>query len=300
MLLSSFFVLRSPRVKKNIHMGHRIVWYFTVFMTTSLSQVTLIEPSDSIDQAMHIFEGKLPDLKVFEEEEPVDALMKWGKVAAKDHHPIVRESIYWNLLDKMCTEFQYGSCKRQRAWEYIDMGMMTVENIRHEIDYYNPNVDPLGKLYCSQIRDDKDPCILDRSEVICSRIHPKLPQCVDDIYSHISTQLSTYDENRLDSKDTYRKLGLEMDAPDRELFPQLAAIVRSHGMNVAPFSRIDNGTTSHPRWDIHTTSAYCAIDAFRKIDDPEKREWNDKPCTPYFGGALCAKTDKDGNMIIEA
>jgi hypothetical protein len=26
---------------------------------------------------------------------------------------------------------------------------------------------------------------------------------------------------------------------------------------------------------------------------------NDKPCTPYFNGALCAKYDKEGNMKIE-
>ena len=293
-------MLRLPIVKKNAHVGHIIVWYFIAFLIVSLSQVTLIEPSDSIDQALHIYEGKLPDFHVYEGDEPVDALLKWGKLAAKDHHPIVRESIYWEILGKVCAEIQYESCKRKRAWEYIDMGIITVENVRHEIEYYNPNVDPLGKLFCSPASYDKNPCILDRSKTICSRIHPSLPQCVEDIYSHISAQLTQYESNRLDSKDTYKKLGLEMDAPDRELFPQLASIVRSHGMNLAPFSRVDNGTMSYPRWDIHTTSAYCAIDAFRKIDDPEKREWNDKPCTPYFGGALCAKTDKDGNMLIEA
>jgi hypothetical protein len=91
-----------------------------------------------------------------------------------------------------------------------------------------------------------------------------------------------------------------MDAPDNELYPKMVTIARSLGMNIPPFNKVGNGTASlYYDWDDHTTDAYAARDAYHKVRDVESREWNDKPCTPYFGGALCAKNDKEGNMIIE-
>lgn len=116
----------------------------------------------------------------------------------------------------------------------------------------------------------------------------------------MSSQLKDYDKGRMDSKDAYRKLNLEMDAPDRELFPALSKTVLSRQVNLAPFARVDNGTAAtHYSWDRQTLEAWAAIDAFAKVKDPESREWNDKPCEPLFGGALCAKEDKDGNLMIE-
>ena len=68
---------------------------------------------------------------------------------------------------------------------------------------------------------------------------------------------------------------------------------------MSPFRRVDNGTVTFDKWSTETAHAHTVIDTFMKIHDPEAREWNDKPCTQYFGGALCAKYDKDGNMLIE-
>ena len=60
----------------------------------------------------------------------------------------------------------------------------------------------------------------------------------------MSSQLTNYDKGRMDSKDVYRKLNLEMDAPDRELFPALRKTVLSRQINLAPFARVDNGTVA--------------------------------------------------------
>ena len=90
-----------------------------------------------------------------------------------------------------------------------------------------------------------------------------------------------------------------MDAPFNELFAALESSVRPRGVNLAPFSRVDNGTATHDEWDLHVKEAFGAVDAFYKIKDPDSRQWNDKPCEPVFGGALCAKNDKDGNLLIE-
>jgi len=90
-----------------------------------------------------------------------------------------------------------------------------------------------------------------------------------------------------------------MDAPGRELYKKVASDVMKRGMNMSPFARVDNGTVSFDSWSKETVSVHAAIDSFAKIKDPEAREWNDKPCTPFFGGAPCAKHDKDRNLKIE-
>ena len=77
--------------------------------------VEVIEPNSQIDQAMHMFEGKIPNLIIYENEEPVDAVLRWGKLASKDHHPIVREKIYFDVLGRACDEIKYiksmGICR---------------------------------------------------------------------------------------------------------------------------------------------------------------------------------------------
>ena len=142
-------------------------------------------------------------------------------------------------------------------------------------------------------------CIIKNAEQLCFLIYPPVIDCVNDISKHIQAEVKGHESRRLSSKDTYTKLVLEMDAPQRELWLALARVVRSRGMNMAPYKRVDNGTAVYGPNDIPTQEAYKAMDAYNKVKDKESREWNDKPCTPYFGGALCGKTDKDGNMLIE-
>lgn len=284
-----------------IHLGHKIVTYSAAFFLTALSLTLFIEPKEELDRAMHIHEGRLPDIVILENQEPADVILKWGRLASKDHHPVVREPIYYDILAKVCNEIKHVRCKRWRAWEYIDMGSITVAGQSYKIDYFNPGVEPLGRRMCKSDGDGKvNKCLKRSADSICSRIVPQPTNCTSDLVSHMSSQLIEYESKRLDKKDTYMKLGLEMDAPNSELFPRMADLARRRGMNIVPFNTVGNKTSPvYHDWDLNLSEAYAARDAHQKIKDPESREWNDKPCTPYFGGALCAKHDKDGNMIIE-
>ena len=110
----AYFVLYLVQKKgrrHRLHIGYDLVIYFAIFIILSIIQTTLIEPKNEIDHAMHLFEGKLPDLVILEGQEPVDAVLLWGKAAAKDHHPIVREPIYWDVLDKVCAEIKHTQCR---------------------------------------------------------------------------------------------------------------------------------------------------------------------------------------------
>ena len=119
--MMSYQVMQIASLKKKIHSGHKVTVYAFIFVTVAIYQARFIEPTNEIDHAMHVHEGKLPDLIILETEEPVDKILKWGKLAAKDHHPIVRESIYWDILNKVCREIKHTKCERKRAWESIDI-----------------------------------------------------------------------------------------------------------------------------------------------------------------------------------
>mmetsp|Transcript_1324 Transcript_1324/g.2858 ORF Transcript_1324/g.2858 Transcript_1324/m.2858 type:complete len:850 (+) Transcript_1324:50-2599(+) len=299
LLSTAFLASRIPRFKGKLHPAqHAVVALFLVFFVSVL-QAVLVEPDTAVDQAMHTYEGKLPDLIVFEDEEPVDALLKWGKLAAKDHHPIVREPIYWDILDELCSETESLTCTRTRAWEFLNMGAMTYFGIELPIEIYNPAVDPIAQKECHPTMDGKaNSCLEKAATQFCERLLPPPNNCVTDITMHIATQLASMNEKRLDEKCSYKRLSLEMDAPGRELYKKAASIARDRRMNISPFRRVDNGTVAFDTWSMETREAHTAVDTFQKIHDPEAREWNDKPCVPYFGGALCAKTDQDGNMMI--
>ncbi|KAL3795817.1 hypothetical protein ACHAW5_004767 [Stephanodiscus triporus] len=292
LLLILHAVTLIPRLKGKLHTSHKIVISVWIIVLVSVMQASLVEPDTAVDQAMHKHEGKLPDLIIFEDEEPVDALLKWGKLAAKDHHPIVREPIYWEILDELCTRTESLRCSRTRAWEFLSMGAMTYFGQEYPIDFYNSDVDP-GE------QNESHSTMAKAAAQFCERFSPPPDNCIRDITLHIAAQLESIDKKRLDSKCSYKRLGLEMDAPGLELYSKAALVARERKMNISPFRRVDNGTAAFDTWSKETSEAHTAIDTFQKIHDPESREWNDKPCVPYFGGALCAKTDKDGNMIIE-
>jgi len=288
LLFSSF----SNR-KMKLHIGYKLVLYGAVYLCTCLTQSLLVEPRNSLDQLLHIHHGKLPDLQILEDQEPVDAILKWAKKAAKDHHPIVREPIYWDIIDKTCLEIQGIECKRRRAWEIIDMGAITLDGLTYQIEFSNPLIN-------HKMRSrTQDQAAQNAAEMVCRRLVPQLADCTKNIVAHITQQLRVFESGRLENKNVYTKFGLEMDTPQEEIFPVVASMIRSRGTNISPFTRVDNGTVSYPKWDKNTIAAFHIMDSHRKVKDYESREWYDKPCTPYFGGALCAKTDKDGNMIIE-
>jgi len=288
-------------MKQHLYPGVQVAITFWLILIVSILQVVLVEPDNAVDQAMHTYEGKLPDLIIYEDEEPVDALIKWGKEAARKHHPIVREPIYNEIFDELCNKTDKLKCTRSRAWESLKMGTMTYYGVPFDIEFFNPDVDPVSRNQCYST-DDKysNHCVENAADKFCRRLIPPPNDCKNDIIKHMMSQLELVNSNRLDAKCSYKRLGLEMDAPGRELYKKAAFVAKGKGLNISPFRRTDNRTGAILyNWSKETKEGHAAIDTFHKIKDPESREWNDKPCEPVLGGALCAKTDKDGNMMIE-
>ena len=123
------FITAVPSVKKRIHPLQKAIVSLCIIVLVSILQAALVEPDVAVDEAMHTFAGKLPDLIIYEGEEPVDALVKWGKEASKvgteasakqeDWRPVVREPIYWEILDELCNKTEGLTCTRRRAWEFL-------------------------------------------------------------------------------------------------------------------------------------------------------------------------------------
>lgn len=154
------------------------------------------------------------------------------------------------------------------------MGAMTYFGQEYPVEIYNPMVDPISSKECIIPGSDGfNTCVKASAKQFCARLHPPPPNCEADIAKHISTQLEEVDNKRLDSKCSYRRLGLEIDAPGRELYKKTAVIARSRGMNISPFRRIDNGTQPFYSWSTETAEAHAAVDTFHKVHDPESREW---------------------------
>ncbi len=269
-------------MKQQLHPGVHVAITFWLILVVSILQAVLVEPDNAVDQAMHTYEGKLPDLIIYEDEEPVDALLKWGKEAARKHHPIVREPIYNEIFDELCSKTDKLKCTRARAWESLKMGTMTYHSVPFEIEFFNPDVDPVSRNQCySIVERDRNLCLEFAAEKFCRRLIPPPNDCKHDIIRHMISQLEQVNSDRLDAKCSYKRLGLEMDAPGRELYKKAAAVANGKGLNISPFRRADNRTGAIPyNWSKETKEGHAAIDTFHKIKDPESREWNDKPCEP--------------------
>lgn len=280
-IVSLHAVACMPRLRGKVHPSQRVVVAAWIVLLVSALQAVLVEPDTDIDKAMHVYEGKLPDIVILEGEEPVDALLKWGKLAAKDHHPIVREPIYIEILDELCHKTENLNCTRTRAWEFLNLGSMKYFGDEYPIDIYNPDVDPIARKGCHPIMDGTaNKCIEEAATKFCDRFDPPPEACVRDITLHIADQMASIDKKRFDAKCSYKRLGLEMDAPGYELYKKVALIALERKMNMSPFRRVDNGTVAFDKWSMEKAEAHTAIDTFQKIHDPFRREWNDKPCVP--------------------
>ena len=175
--------------KKKLSPGVPSVVYLYTFVFISVFVTMFIEPADEIDVAVHLQEGRLPDLYIFEGQEAADAVLKWGKEAARKHHPIVRQPIHYEILDKICSgsdpEAANVTCTRRRAWEAIDMGTITLFGNPHEIEYWNPLVVPGGSTEssCTAIGSSSGSanCIEVGAEELCRRLSPKPAGCEVDV-----------------------------------------------------------------------------------------------------------------------
>ena len=97
-----------------------------------------VEPDPNIDRLMHDFLGKLPEIEIFEGQEVADAVWDWAKVGEKKHHPLLRQPLYWELIDEICDyalvqEDLKERCNRKKAHVVIDMGAITLWGMEHKI-----------------------------------------------------------------------------------------------------------------------------------------------------------------------
>jgi hypothetical protein len=56
-------------------------------------------------------------------------------------------------------EIKSVKCARKRAWEYIDMGKITVHGQIYEIELFNPSVDPLAEYLCKLENKKRRLCV---------------------------------------------------------------------------------------------------------------------------------------------
>jgi len=264
------------------------------FLLCSWLWALAIEPKDSIDWAMHDFTGLIKDfpLEVMEGQQVADAVWDWAKRAEKVHHPLLRKPVHWGLIDELCEELGESQCSRKKAHDRIDFGAITMWGINNKIDHWkSPNRTMEEEIGMGLMRE--------LGEDTCSRLVPTPPNCVKDMEEHNEREYRVVEGTRMKKKNLYTKLGMASDASTGEIFLAAKNALNKLGDNVSPFARIDNGTEKYHRWDDHVAYTYGIKDKIGELLNEKDREWFDKPCEPVFGGAMCAKKDASGNMMIE-
>ena len=280
----------SPSLTKWSH----LLLIASAFVNCSRVYVSYIEPNSKIDSAWYAFKGKVPDLEIKEGMEVADAVWDWAKSSEKTHHPLLRKPVHTGLISEICKKQVHLSrfCNRKKAYLVIDMGAITLFGMEHKIKYWkNPN---------ATMEEEVEAGIVDSAAMeICDRLVPMPPNCYADISVHMKKQYSVYEEKRLDKKDLYVRLGVVSDASSTEIWHAAARVMKNFGENVVPFARVDNGTKVYHPWSEQVIRASNIRDKLDELLDEKDREWYDKPCEPVFGGAMCAKKDAKGNMMIE-
>ncbi|GMI07595.1 hypothetical protein TrVE_jg3201 [Triparma verrucosa] len=261
-----------------------------------------VEPTTAIDSSLHAFMGKMEGpVQVLEGEQVADAVLHWALVEEKKHHPLLRKHIHWSLIDNTCArkdELQLEkACQRRKAFEKLDFGSISYWGQEHKLTYWkNPNATMEEEIDAGRVEDTVDE--------ICERLVPPMDNCNEDVAIHMIEQYEAWEENRQEQKSVYAKIGVCADATAGEIYIAAGKTFNKLGSNYVPFARVDNGTTNgwtttyHP-WDTKTMQAQMIMDKLPELLNDKDREWYDKPCEPVFGGAMCAKKDAKGNMMIE-
>ena len=292
------FIRRFRATAAPLNWSHYLALLAGATVVTSYIYSQFVEPVQSIDSAMHAFMGKMPDLEVLEGEQVADAVLEWANEAQKEHHPLLRKHIHWALISETC-EKQRGEmphlkdfCKRDKAYESLDFGSINVNGIEHKLNYFkNPN---------ATLEDELEEGRLEtRATEICERLVPPMNNCEVDIAKHMKDQYVGFERDRASSKKMYKRLGVLADASAGEIYMAAGRTMSKLGSNFAPFARVDNGTSVHHKWDKRVDHAHAISAGLAELMVEKDREWYDKPCEPVFGGAMCAKKDAAGNMMIE-
>jgi len=139
---------------------------------------------------MHEFLGKLPELEIFENQEVADAVNFWAKEGGKKHHPLLRQPVYYNLMDEVCNDpgLAHLKCTRRRVHEEIDAGSITLWGLEHKMKFIRDvsnfnNTDLGGEINAT-------------ADTICERLWPPPPNCVEDLRKHVGEQLDINEARR--------------------------------------------------------------------------------------------------------
>lgn len=141
---------------------------------------------------------------------------------------------------------------------------------------------------------------------LCDRMRPPPAGCHQSLFDAVRSSYATAETRRWSGKkpDVYVTLGLPKDARYADVDGAYRFERWSVGGDLPPYAPRGNGSFEsaplplwHP-WD-ERASRLRRIDAARDaLINPTGRKFEDQPCEPVFGGAMCAKRTADGGMSI--
>ena len=145
-------------------------------------------------------------------------------------------------------------------------------------------------------------CAAQAAMELCSRMRPSPADCHQSLFDAVRASYAAAETRRWSGKKTdhYVTLSIAKNALYREIDEAYRFERWNVGADVTPWAARGNasGTPLWPSWDARTNKLHLIEAARTTLLSPTSRKFEDQPCEPVFGGAMCARRTADGGMSI--
>jgi hypothetical protein len=219
---------------------------------------------------------KSGDIKIFEGQEPVDAVFSFLKARELLEQP----DIVYKVLEKLCSR-EGVVCRRVTPFETIKTLEVTWNGGLYCLDVTRPPA--IAEWTCSD-KNTGQACshhILGVAADWCARIAPAWKLCESVILDALHDVWNGWEEERWEGSDHYEHLRLirQADSSEIESAYEAARTTMDYIEKAARKTKVDK--------------------AYDVLGDPVARALYDAPCIPLFG-SLCGKKGPDGGLTFTA
>jgi hypothetical protein len=260
------------------------------FVAEPLSVATRV-PSPQLEATNYFNLYHVAEVMVREGQQPYDAVYEFGKSREGAKFETLRTPKFDHIFEGLC-EDEGVKCNRRFAQEE----MFKAEVSQHGHKRFLHYMKPLNESKCKPIEENGvlgTTCTRRQSRRFCKMLDPPPSSCVSQIMGLINQHMVTYNKRKWNGRRLYRTLDSLMDASNATMWKRYLKARKEFVKPCFP-GPTPLGFSTMERDRLHTLgSAWGSVGK-----DPDERAFYDQPCRIVFG-AMCAKTKKSGDMIIE-
>ena len=247
-------------------------------------------PHSQLEASQYFLNYHVYDVSVREGQAPYDAVYEFGASREGAKLEVLRTPKFEHIFNGLCESGELD-CRQNFAREEMFKAEVTQHGYKRILHYMRP----LNESACEPIEVNGvkgTTCMREQAVAFCNTLDPPPSSCDSQIMGLINEHMVTYKKRKWNGRKLYRTLDSLMDAPNSTLWKRYRSSKKDYmkpcfrGPTPLGFSKLENER-------VHTLE-----NAWGTFKDPDERAFYDQPCRIVFG-AMCAKTKKSGDMIIE-